>query len=231
MSNLDLSIILPAFLEEENLRLLLPRLKATLDSISETSEIVIVDTVKALDNTEDVCREYQVKYFNREKGNTYGDAIRTGIKKAQGRKIIFMDADGSHSPEFIPKLVEFKDSYDIIIASRYVDGGFTENSKVLIIMSRILNFSYSAFLNINCKDVSNSFKLYDAGLIKKLNLHCNNFDIVEEILYKISKNNKNIQIKEIPYTFKARIFGKTKRNLVIFIITYIFTMLKLKFGK
>ena len=191
----------------------------------------MVDTIEPLDNTRAVCQEYDVKYLNRKNGNNYGDAIRTGIQAACGEKIIFMDADGSHSPEFILKLLEYQDSDDVVIASRYIKGGYTENSKILVLMSKILNITYSIFLNIKCKDISNSFKLYDASFIKSINLYCDNFDIVEEILYKLSKNNKKLRIKEIPYTFKARIFGKTKRNLLLFMISYLVTMLKLRFGK
>jgi dolichol-phosphate mannosyltransferase len=194
-------------------------------------EVLVVDTIEPLDNTRAVCQEYDVKYLNRKNGNNYGDAIRTGIQAACGEKIIFMAADGSHSPEFILKLLEYQDSDDVVIASRYIKGGYTENSKILVLMSKILNITYSIFLNIKCKDISNSFKLYDASFIKSINLYCDNFDIVEEILYKLSKNNKKLRIKEIPYTFKARIFGKTKRNLLLFMISYLVTMLKLRFGK
>jgi len=231
MSKINLSIILPAYCEEENLRLLLPRIVSTMSNLAIGFEVIVVDTMEPLDNTRAVCQENGVKYLNRKNGNNYGDAIRTGIQEACGEKIIFMDADGSHSPEFILKLLESQDSYDVVIASRYIKGGYTENSKILVLMSKILNITYSIFLNIKCKDISNSFKLYDTSLIKSINLYCDNFDIVEEILYKLSKHNKKLRIKEIPYTFKARIFGKTKRNLFLFIISYFVTMLKLRFGK
>lgn len=230
MFSKDLSIVLPAYCEEENLRILLPRIKSTLESLDLNYEVLVIDTIEPLDNTQSVCAEYQVKYINRKNGNKYGDAIRTGIQEALGEKIIFMDADGSHSPEFITKLYEHKNFYEVVIASRYIQGGYTENSKILVYMSKILNITYSLFLNIKCRDISNSFKLYDTRLLKSLSLYCDNFDIVEEILYKLSKN-KNLRIKEIPYTFKARIFGKTKRNLFLFIISYLVTMIKLRFGK
>ena len=52
-------------------------------------------------------------------------------------------------------------------------------------------------------------------------------------LYKIIeddfKNNSQIKIHEVPFTFKQRLFGKTKRNLFLFILTYIFTLIKLRF--
>ncbi len=231
MTNKDLSIIIPAFLEEENLRLLLPRLKDTLEKTGFSFEILIIDTIAPLDNTQSVCEEFGAFYTNRKENNSYGSAVREGIALSNGKFIIFMDADGSHSPEFISKLLEYKDDYDVVIASRYIEGGFTENGKLLTFMSRVLNFSYSIILNLKCKDVSNSFKLYRSDLLKSSSYSCDNFDIVEEILFKIAKSKKDLKIKEIPYTFKSRIFGQTKRNLLLFIITYIFTIIKLRFSK
>ncbi len=52
-----LSVVMPAYLEEENLRLLLPRLRKTLGQLSGPSEIVVVDTVEPLDATREVCDE------------------------------------------------------------------------------------------------------------------------------------------------------------------------------
>src|SRR3989338_6105423 len=142
-----------------------------------------------------------------------------------------MDADGSHDPEFIAELYKYRNDFDVVIASRYVTGGGTKNSKLLILMSRMVNIIYSVVLNLNCYDVSNSFKLYKANDLKKLNLFRDNFDIVEEILFKLKKNNKNLKIKEVPFTFNQRMFGKTKRNLFVFMLTYLYTLTKLRFGK
>ncbi len=229
--NIKLSVILPSYLEEENLRLLLPRLKTVIKRLSINSEIIVVDTIDPLDGTEEVCKSNEVNYVSRENGNSFGDAVRTGIKTAQGEYILFMDADGSHPPEFIPSMYHYLTDYDIVIASRYISGGYTENNKLQIFMSRALNVVYSLVLNLNCNDVSNSFKIYKGSLLKSINLYSTNFDIVEEILFKICKNQKGVKIKEVPFTFKKRLFGKTKRNLILFMFTYLYTLLKLRFGK
>lgn len=226
----ELSVILPSYLEEENLNLLLPRIKEHCAKSTDSFEILVVDTQTPLDGTAKVCANHNVIYINRENGNAYGDAIRTGIKHAHGSKIIFMDADGSHPPHFIEKLYQVRNEADICIASRYVEGGHTENSKILILMSLIVNIGYRLILNLKCKDVSNSFKLYPGKELKALVLKCNNFDVVEEILYKIIKSNPHFKIKEIPFTFKKRMFGETKRNLIKFIFTYLITLVKLRFG-
>ena len=226
---MNLSVIMPAYLEEENLRILLPRVKKVLNEISPQNEIIVVDTETPMDGTREACEELGVTYINRSGSNTYGSAIRSGLAKASGESIIFMDADGSHYPEFIKKLWAEKNQNDIVIASRYIEGGHTENSAALVLMSKIVNWGYAFVLGIKVKDVSNSFKLYRGKYLKELTLKCDNFDVVEEILYKILRNHKNCKIKELPFSFKQRMFGETKRNLPLFVLTYIQTLIKLRF--
>jgi dolichol-phosphate mannosyltransferase len=226
-----LSVVLPSFLEEENLRVLLPRLRETLSHFRDNCEIVVIDTHAPLDNTRQVCEQHGARYVNRKNGDAFGNAVRTGIREARGEYILFMDADGSHPPEFIPSLYRDAENYDLVIASRYIEGGFTENNKLLISLSRILNITYSLVLGLDCKDVSNSFRIYRARLLTGIMLYSDNFDIIEEVLYKMKRANKGLRIKEVPFSFKKRMFGKTKRNLVAFVFSYAYTILKLRFGK
>jgi dolichol-phosphate mannosyltransferase len=190
---------------------------------------LVVDTQQKLGDTLFVCQSLGVRHLQRIGGDTFGAAVRTGIAQALGEKIIFMDADGSHAPEFIPQLLNNLKDNDVVIASRYVENGDTENSMSLILMSRVVNWTFSFVLGLKCKDVSNSFKLYRASQLKNLNLKCENFDIVEEILFKIKRENPEVKFKEIPFVFKKRMYGETKRNLLIFVITYLITIIKLRF--
>jgi len=98
-------------------------------------------------------------------------------------------------------------------------------------MSWMVNFSYSFLFNLQCKDVSNSFKLYNGDQLRSIHLKCEDFDVVEEILIKLKRQNKKLSIKELPFLFKERMFGHTKRNLLAFVFSYIFTLIRLKFNK
>ena len=231
MDKIEISILMPAYSEEINLKKLLPEINAVMKHSGAVYEVLVIDTIKKMDFTEEVCKVNRVSYINRENGNSYGDAVRTGLKHAKGRYVVFMDSDGSHSPEFIGKLMKYRSENDIVIASRYVDGGGTDNSKILILMSLIVNIVYSKFLGLGCSDVSNSFKLYRAEQLKSLKLFSSNFDIIEEILIKLKRRNNLLKIKEIPHYFKKRMFGKTKRNLMLFSLSYFCTLLKLKFSR
>lgn len=61
-----------------------------------------------------------------------------------------MDVDGSHDPEFIRSLWVHRDLAEVVIASRYVQGGCTDNPPALIMMSYALNIFYLPVLKINC---------------------------------------------------------------------------------
>jgi len=224
---MELSIVIPAYMEEENLRLLLPRLKKVLDDAGLTYEILVVDTAAALDDTEGACRQAGAVHLRRAGGDSFGAAVRTGIANTQGKYVCFMDADGSHGPEFITQMLHWREQFDVVVASRYVDGGHTENSPMLVLMSRMLNWTYAFFLNLNCQDVSNSFKLYRGEELRNIELKCDNFDIVEEILIRLARRTKQLRIKELPFTFKQRMFGKSKRNLFVFIFSYGVTLIRL----
>jgi dolichol-phosphate mannosyltransferase len=224
----DLTVVLPAYLEEENLRLLLPRLTATLATLNTTWEVLVVDTIEPMDKTRDVCLANGCTYLARAPGNEFGDAVRCGIAASRGRRVAFMDADGSHPPEFLTDLWRHRDEADVVVASRYTAGGVTENSAALVVMSRILNTSYALVLGLPCKDVSNSFKIYPGDALRRLRLVCRHFDIVEEILYKLVRGPARSRVVEIPFAFKKRMFGDTKRNLLIFIASYVVTIVRLR---
>lgn len=228
-NHIELSVILPSYLEEENLRFLLPRAIKTLEDMNIKFELLVVDTIKPLDETPKLCQELGVKHIARKGGNTFGDAVRTGINTSLGKYVIFMDADGSHSPEWITRLYASRCGNDIVIASRYIEDGNTENSWTLVFLSRILNWTYSIVLGIHCQDISNSYRLYNGAQLRSLKLKCDNFDIVEEILFKLVRIKKDFLIKEIPFTFKQRLFGQTKRKLFLFVLTYFYTLIKLRF--
>lgn len=226
----ELSILIPAYVEGENLRIILPKINSILQKLVDTYEIIVIDTVQVMDDTPLVCKNNNAHYYNEPRSDSYGNAIRTGIEKINSNYTIIMDADGSCNPEYIPILYSHRMEYDVVVGSRYISGGKTNNTRFAIVLSRILNTLFSLVLGIRCKDISISFKLYKTDDLKQLVLTCDHFDIIEEILYKLKKNKSDLKIKEIPITFTKRIFGKSKQKLLTFIISYLKTIIKLRFG-
>ncbi|MDR2692664.1 MAG: glycosyltransferase [Chitinispirillales bacterium] len=225
---MSVSVILPAYREGESLAELLPRIKNALSGIGQPYEILVVDTVTKTDNTDEVCRINGCIYIKRKNGNNYGDAIRTGIDSVVNKYTVVMDADGSHNPDDIAGFyAEMKNGYDMIIGSRYINGGNSHNGIVLKMMSYILNITYRIFFGIKAKDISNSFRMYKTEQLKQLSLDCDNFDIVEEIIIKLSKNVSSFKLLEVPVFFDKRKYGESKRNLVKFMFSYVTTIMRL----
>jgi len=226
-ANPELSVVLPAYEEEANLKYLLPRLNAVARGLTPSYEILVIDTQTPRDETPAVCREHDVRYLARSEGALYGHAIRTAVKEARGTFVILMDADGSHNPEFLPRLWEHHLDADLVIASRYVAGGRTENPAVLILMSLMVNVVFRLVLGLKCHDVSNSFRLYRGDDFRGLRLECDHFDIVEEILVKLTTLHPGYRVKEVASCFEKRKAGKTKRNLFTFALGYGITLLRM----
>lgn len=229
-----LSIIVPAYDELPNLRELIPRILTTveeLDGIQAEILIVLPSTAAAWELQE--IRDLGAKAVVRQPGDSFGDAIRSGIASVstESSYVITMDADGSHDPSTIRRLMEARNGVDVVVASRYTSGGTTDNSLLLRVMSRLLNWSYGAVLGIKCRDVSTSYKLYVRRDLEQLKLSCRDFDIVEEILFGLKLlHGESFAVHEIPDHFYPRIHGETKRHLGPFIVAYLATLIRLQWN-
>jgi dolichol-phosphate mannosyltransferase len=225
----SLSVIMAAYQEVENLSIVLPRLTSALRTLAPKHEVLVVDTVTPMDDTQAICAANQVRLVRRQPSNDYGDAIRTGIAASRGDFVLIMDADGSHNPEFIRELWAQRHHADVVIASRYVVGGRTDNPQLLVGMSRILNQIFRFIVRFPVLDVSNSFRLYRGDLLRGLRLTYQHFDILEEILANLLWQGRTpATVLEIPYHFERRLAGKSKRNLLVFGVHFCMSALHLR---
>ena len=108
------SVVIPARNEAAGLRAILPGLVALMGQ----AEILIVDD-GSIDNTLAVCAEFNVRVVSHPYPKGNGAAIKTGARAAKGSVLIFMDADGQHKPEDIPRLLEqFNQGFDMVVGAR-----------------------------------------------------------------------------------------------------------------
>ena len=223
-----ISAVILAYNEAENLNILLPKICDGLKSIGEAFEVLIIDTHVTTDNTSEVCEKYGARYFN-QPGKGFADAFRCGIEKAELDKFLILDGDGSHDPKYIPDIYKkfTEEKCDIVIGSRYVKGGKTEDKLSSVLMSRILNFAFRVCIGIKAKDLSTDYRMYDTAQLKAVELTCENYDVLEEVLLKMKLNNKELKIGETPIDFKKRVFGESKRRLWDFIKSYVRTLFAL----
>ena len=219
---------MPAYREADSLRTLLPALVPAVAALSPSYEIIVADSMTPLDDTAEVCAANGVTCVPRTGGNLYGDAVRTGIQQSRGRHVLLMDSDGSHNPVELIKLWDKRGTADVVIGSRYVRGGNTENPAILILMSRVLNLAYKFAFRLPVADVSNSLRLYRGDQLRALHLVSDNFDIVEEILIRLVAGESHASVTEVPVTFEQRKAGESKRNLPAFMLSYFSSMAKMR---
>lgn len=228
MQDCELSVVMPAYREAAALRQLLPALVPAVTALGGRSEILVADAMQPLDDTAAVCAEFGVRHINRSGGNAYGDAVRAGICNSTGKYVLLMDADGSHNPRDLEVLWAARNSHDVVIGSRYVKGGSTQNPVLLIWMSRILNYAYKVAFDLPVNDVSNSFRLYRGDQLRSVELVSSDFDIVEEILVRLAFGPLKARVTEVPVTFERRKAGESKRHLAKFVLSYIGSIMTMR---
>jgi dolichol-phosphate mannosyltransferase len=224
----ELTIVLPAYHEAEVLRHLLPRICTCAAQFTSAYEVLVVDAVAPVDDTQRVCAEVGVRHIFRQGSDSYGDAVRAGIRESRGRFVIIMDADGSHNPDDLVRLWQRRHAYDVVIGSRYTAGGTTKVHAGLTLMSLFLNAVYRLLLGLQPQDLSNSFRVYRGQQLRSLSLESTNFEIVEEILVALVWGPAHAKVTEVPITFEKRNAGESKRRLPSFILSYLRSLPRLR---
>ncbi len=215
LPEVEVSVIVPTYNERDNIARLIPLVHETLTCSGIKYELVVVDD-NSPDGTAEVARELSKKYpvsvLVRPKKLGLASAIIDGLRIARGDIIVVMDADLQHPPETIPRLVEkIREGFDIVIASRYVEGGRVEAwsyirkaiSRGAIVLAHIL-----LPRTRQIRDPISGFFAFRRSVVEGVNLSPVGYKILLEILVK----GKWSRVAEIPYTFHPRTIGRSKLN-------------------
>ncbi len=227
-------IVIPTFNERENINPLLNGIF----SLKISVDVLILDD-NSPDGTKNVVIENKKKYkdrlhlINREKKQGLGKAYIDGFKWALNKKykkIIQMDADLSHPPEKLIKIVNELDMYDYVIGSRYINGIRVLNWPLnRIVLSIGASWYVKLITGLPVKDPTAGFVGYNRSSLLSLNLNKIMFvgyAFQIEMKFKLWKLGFNF--KEIPITFKNRTRGESKMNSSI-ISEAIFGVIIVKF--
>lgn len=231
-------VIIPTFNEVENIGILLDRLKvlATAIDIYDWSFVVVDDDSpdgtakfvlsKSLPNVFVIKRK-----FNKGRGASGVEGFRFALKN-DADVILEMDADLSHNPVFIPRLINALNDYDVVLGSRYVKGGFESGRKFRRrILSRLANSYISLIFFINIKDCNSGFRAFRKEVFDKLDLdevQATGPDIVQEILFRVKL--LGFRIGEVPVIFLERVRGKSTLTFKKIVKGY-FGVLKLRWKR
>ena len=220
---LKVVIVIPTFEERENISILLPRLVEVGNELDDVRFDILVVDDNSPDSTASVVAKFAEEFHNihllqRERKEGLGTAYNAGFKYALANlepDVIFeMDADMSHEPTDIPRLLdEINNGYDFIIGSRYIKGGSTPDwGPGRKIISRGANFLARNVAGIkDASDCTSGFRAIRASVLRKINLdsmETKGYAFQLSLVHKAMQ--KGAKVKEIPIVFRDRKMGQSK---------------------
>jgi dolichol-phosphate mannosyltransferase len=210
----DLTVIIPTFKEESNIAAIIREVDAVFSRNAIHGEILVVDD-NSPDRTIGIVSELQksTPHLNlvvRNEDHGLSQSVVEGFQKAQSDIFLVMDADLSHPPDHIPKmLAEIRAGNDIVIGSRYMEGGGIKKwplkrriiSKGATFLGRLL------FPEI--RDPVSGFFAVKKSVVEHAELKPRGYKILLEVLGKGSWK----KAKEIPFEFVDRAVGSSKLGI------------------
>ena len=210
-------VIIPTFNERESLAAIVGRVRSSVPEV----EILIID-----DNSPDgtgaiadelAAAEPKVQVMHRLGKEGLGAAYLAGFSWALQNSfdvVVEMDADGSHQPEQLPRLLAALRGADLVLGSRWIAGGGTENwSKGREILSRGGNFYTRTMLGVPLHDATGGYRAFRADTLRKLGLHdvasqgyCFQVDLAWRAV------QRGLVVTEVPITFVERAAGTSKMS-------------------
>lgn len=206
---MSISVVIPLYNEEENVRELHDRLKAVLDSLDREYEIIYVDD-GSIDNTLSILEEIQsldptvmILSFRRNFGQTA--AFAAGFDFARGDIVVTMDGDLQNDPNDIPKLVEMIKTNDLVSGWRKKrkDPFFSRR-----LPSMIANWLISKVTGVKLHDYGCSLKAYRRDVIKNLRLYGEMHRFIPAVA-----SWYGVRVAEVETTHHPRLRGKSKYGI------------------
>tara|TARA_B100001540_G_scaffold198939_1_gene175216 strand:- start:284 stop:982 length:699 start_codon:yes stop_codon:yes gene_type:complete len=189
-----------------------------INQLSKNVDILIIDD-NSPDGTGLLVKKLKKKYSNlklieRVKKSGLNTAHQIGFryaKKNNYKKLITMDADLSHNPKEIPKILKLLDKNEFVIGSRYMKGGKCEMKLHRLVLSIIGNKIIKFILNINSDEFTSSYRGFNLEKLKRFDLKyikSKGYSFFMESVFLI--NSLNYKILQIPITFSNRKHGQSK---------------------
>jgi dolichol-phosphate mannosyltransferase len=224
MDQPQLMVVIPTYNEAENL----PAMVGELLALDLPGLAILIVDDNSPDGTGRIADELahrhldRVQVIHRQGKLGLGTAYITGFKVAleQGAdRIVQMDADFSHSPSYIPQLMEATDEYDVVVGSRYVSGGSLDErwSWWRYFLSWWANSVYTRLiLGVKVKDATAGFKCWRRATLEGIGLdrvRSNGYVFQVEMAYLTEK--LGYRFLEIPIHFEDRRIGRSKMTVPV----------------
>lgn len=209
-------VLLPTYNERENISFLIPEIFARHPDI----EVTVIDD-NSPDGTASAVRELKERYprlslLERSKKTGLGDAYKDALARAlhsETSRVIFMDADGSHGPEYIKDLLAAGITNDLVVGSRYAAGGSIEHwERWRFFLSRYGNLYARILTGLALRDLTSGFMCVNREVLRKINLssvESSGYAFLIDFKYLLITQAK-ARATEVPIVFHNRREGESK---------------------
>jgi dolichol-phosphate mannosyltransferase len=206
------SLVVPTYNERDRLPELVRAIFDAYRTGDVDGDLVIVDD-NSPDGTgkvaDDLARQFPIRVVHRAGKLGLGTAVIEGFNAAESEIVGVIDADLSHPPELVPKMLAVmkREKADLVIGSRYIRGGGTSQWE----MSRVLMSRFACLMARGLtpvKDATSGFFLIRRDLARDVRISAGGFKICLELLIR----SQPALVLEIPYVFKGRTAGESKMN-------------------
>ena len=238
MSDLPaLSIVIPAFDEQENIGPCIDELLTFLVTEHGIDTELIVVNDNSQDETErEVQQQMQkwptVRLLRRQSPGGFGRAIRSGLASVRGDVVVIYMADRSDHPDDVLLYYNtIQEGYDCVFGSRFVAGASVHRyPKIKLVVNRIVNKAIQWMFWTDMNDLTNAFKAYRKTVVD----HCGpyracHFNITLEM--SLSALISGYKIKQIPIKWEGRTWGSSNLRMRVMGRRYLCTLLMLFFQR
>jgi dolichol-phosphate mannosyltransferase len=210
-------IIIPTYNERENLE----NIVSAIHEVVPHVHVLVVDD-NSPDGTGEIAdrlaeTDERVHVLHREGKAGLGKAYIAGFRWALSgdwERVFEMDADFSHDPNYLPAMLDAAESADMVVGSRYVDGGGTRDWGLLRrFISRGGGLYARTILGVGIQDLTAGFICYRRETLEKLDLDAvTSTGYVFQIELKYRVHRLGLTIREVPIVFPDRVAGESKMN-------------------
>jgi glycosyltransferase XagB len=215
ISKPDLSVIIPIWNEQDNLKPLVERIDAALEAAKITYELVFVDDLSTDDSVKNLAilsHQYPIRGFRKIKSKYRGkgSSIVAGVKNANAEIVVMIDADLQYPPEAIPQMYQEvkSNATDIVIANRVKHN----EGKLRKTASNFYRKFFGKWLHNFDFDIQSGLKCFRKEILERFAV--NNTTWMFDLEFLVKARDAGYRISEIPVNFSARISGKPKIKLL-----------------